>query len=132
MIPLEDLPFFSLAHDSATAGLYATWQGSHGPAATKQGCELVLQHTRATKSIKLVNDSLLDQNGWQELTDWIATDYSQQLASAGMQAIAWVLPRDNAAFYDTTRVLARIERPVVDVFLDVEAAYAWLQRWPNS
>jgi hypothetical protein len=91
---------------------------------------LVLWHLQATNSRKLLNDSLLDEDGWQQAADWLATQGFEQLASAGLQVVAWVLPRNLGAFYDTSRVLAILKRPLVETFTDAQAAYDWLQRLP--
>jgi hypothetical protein len=131
MTLLEDFPDFKLWHDSTCACLYATWQGVHAPGRTQAQYILLREHVRDTGSSKLLNDGLLDEDGWAQVADWVATHGFRHLAEAGVQAVAWVLPRQPAAFYDTVRVLAQVRQPLVDTFTDAQAAYDWLHRWPQ-
>ena len=131
MTLLEDFPDFTLWHDSPCACLYATWQGVHAPGRTKAQYTLIREHVQDTGSSKLLNDGLLDEDGWAQVADWVATHGFRRLAEAGVQAVAWVLPRHPAAFYDTARVLAQVRQPLVDTFTDAQAAYDWLHRWPQ-
>jgi hypothetical protein len=66
------------------------------------------------------------------VADWLATHGFQRLAEAGLQIVAWVLPRQPAAFFDTARVLAHRRQLLVDTFSDAQAAYDWLHRWPQA
>jgi hypothetical protein len=131
MTLLEDFPDFTLWHDATCACLYATWQGTHAPGRTQAQYTLLREHVLATSSHKLLNDGLLDENGWEQVAGWIATQAFRRLAAAGVQAVAWVLPRHPAAFFDTARVLAQVRQPLVDTFTDAQAAYDWLHRWPQ-
>ncbi|NML66929.1 hypothetical protein HHL22_17120 [Hymenobacter sp. RP-2-7] len=87
---------------------------------------LINWHLQATSSHKLLNDSLLDEDGWQEAADWLADECFTHLADAGLQVVAWVMPRHPVAFYDTSRVLASLTQLRVDTFGDAQAAYDWL------
>ncbi|MBJ6141758.1 hypothetical protein [Hymenobacter sp. BT559] len=86
---------------------------------------------QATHSKRLLNDTLLDQDGWQELTNWIAQDCFLLLAQQGLAMAAWVLPRNREALYAARKVLDKITEPLVETFDDAEAAYVWLHRWPE-
>ncbi|WP_213019301.1 hypothetical protein [Hymenobacter sp. BT559] len=86
---------------------------------------------QTTHSKRLLNDTLLDQDGWQELTNWIAQDCFQHLAEQGLTLAAWVLPRNREALYAARKVLDNIMEPLVETFDDAEAAYAWLHQWPK-
>lgn len=127
MLLLEKSPHFSLSYDQKARCLYACWQGHHTGELTRANYEAVLRQVRATQSTQLLNDGTLDENGWSELTEWLADFLFKELAQAGIQAIAWVLPYNPDAFYDTFQVLHRLEQPLVDTFADVEAAYYWLR-----
>lgn len=127
---LEDFPHFTLWHDPACACLYATWWGKHPSAVTRAQYDLIRGHMRVTGSTKLLNDSLLDQDGWSQAACWLADEGLQRLALDGLQIIAWVLPQHAGAFFDTARVLAQAKQPIIDAFTDAQAAYDWLHRWP--
>ncbi len=128
MTILVESPHLELTHDPARACLYATWHGPHGKADTQADYELVLKHACFTHSTKLLNDGLLDQNGWHELTNWLAHDCFRRLAAQGLLAVAWVLPRNVEALRDTRKLLAELEQPLVATFDDPEAAYSWLHQ----
>lgn len=131
MTTLVELPHFSLVHDSSWACLYATWQGPHDGPLTQANYELILTAVCRTRSTKLLNDGLLDENGWHGVTTWLAHDCFARIAQQGVAAVAWVLPRDLDALGDTHRVLALLEQPLVGLFTDSEAAYNWLHQWPR-
>lgn len=131
MTLLEDFSDFTLWHDITCACLYATWQGAHAPGRTKAQYTLIREHAQCTGSRKLLNDGLLDEDGWEQVADWIAAHSFRSLDAVGVQAVAWVLPRHPAAFFDTARVLAQVRQPLVDTFTDAQAAYDWLHRWPQ-
>jgi hypothetical protein len=131
MTLLEDFSDFTLWHDATCACLYATWQGAHTSGRTQAQYTLIRAHVQTTGSRKLLNDGLLDEDGWEQVVDWIAAQGFRHLAAAGVQAVAWVLPRQPAAFFDTARVLAQVRHPLVDTFTDAQAAYDWLHRWPQ-
>lgn len=130
MILLEDSPTFTLWHDSTCACLCATWQGYHDSSLMQAHYLLIQQHVRATGSIKLLNDSIADKDGWDQVADWIAHTCFERLADDGLQVVAWVLPHHPNALYDTARVIKQLRRPIVDTFLDAQAAYDWLHQWP--
>ncbi|RZK18634.1 MAG: hypothetical protein EOO56_15720 [Hymenobacter sp.] len=131
MTILIESPLFALAHDPSCACLYATWEGHHTTPITQANYELIFWFVRITGSTKLLNDGLLDQNGWQEATAWLAQDCFRRLAQEGITAVAWVLPRDTEALRDTRKLLALLEQPLVGTFGDSEAAYNWLHQWPR-
>lgn len=93
---------------------------------------LILWYLQVANSTKLLNDSLLDEDGWQEAAEWVSNECFKQLASSGLQVVAWVLPRHLAAFHDTSRVLASLQQLLVDNFTDAQAAYDWLLNQPPT
>lgn len=128
MTLLEDLPHFSLWHDPNCACLYATWRGRHPGYLTRMQYNLIYWHLCATGSKHLLNDSLLDEDGWQEAADWVANEGFARLAQQGLQVVAWVLPQHTGAFYDTIKIISHLREPRVDTFADAQAAYDWLHR----
>ncbi|RZJ94929.1 MAG: hypothetical protein EOO60_01870 [Hymenobacter sp.] len=132
MTILLELPYFALAYDPDCACLYATWQGHHNAPSTQASYDLIFWFVRSTGSTKLLNDGLLDQNGWREATNWLAQDCFERLYVEGLTAIAWVLPRDVEASHDTHQLLALLEQPLVATFQDTEAACTWLNQWPKK
>jgi len=131
MTTLLESPQFDLLYDPDCACIYATWRGPHSLARTQANYELISGNMQATHSKRLLNDTLLDQDGWQELTNWIAQDCFHHLAQQGLVMVAWVLPRNREALCAARRVLDKITEPLVETFDDAEAAYVWLHRWPK-
>jgi hypothetical protein len=123
---------FDLVHDPGCGCLYATWRGPHSLTRTQANYELILDSVQATHSQKLLNDTLLDQDGWHELTHWLAQDCFPRLTKQGVVAVAWVLPRNEKALYAARGVLNKLTQPLIETFGDAEAAYTWLQQWPMS
>lgn len=123
---------FTLLHDPLHNLLYASWVGQKDAEVMRQNYTQILQQARRLKCLKLLNDSTEDQDGWSELTSWLANRCFPELAQSGIQAVAWVLPTDAQAYRHTQQVLALVKVPLVDVFHDVEAAHEWLQKWPRQ
>ncbi|RZJ94746.1 MAG: hypothetical protein EOO60_02315 [Hymenobacter sp.] len=130
MLLLEDFPTFTLWHDPTCACLYATWLGRQTNTLARTQYMLIQWHLSATQSTKLLNDSSQDEDGWDQVTDWIANTCFSNLAASGLQVVAWVLPHHPGALFDTARVLTQLKQPIVDTFTDAQGAYDWLHRWP--
>ena len=128
MKTLTDTPGLTIVYDAAHRWLHVIWRGKHDEETVKAACLLVLDKIRQTKSVKILNDATQDQDGWGELTHWIAQDFLLALADAGVSAIAWVVSDNLRARIDTEKVMAHQTRPLVDTFADAESAYAWLQK----
>ncbi|RZJ94014.1 MAG: hypothetical protein EOO60_03960 [Hymenobacter sp.] len=126
---LLNTPTLLLFHDPECACLYATWYPTPSPQATLANYQAILAQVRQTRSQRLLNDCLLDENGWQEAAHWIEDNCFKQLAQAGLRTVAWVLPRQEEAMRDTQVLLQHTDGLLVDTFLDAESAYTWLRRW---
>ena len=132
---LFDVPDFIISYDASHNWLYTVWRGTRPTSQTRDYCARVAAHAQLTGSNKVLNDSVLDLDGWGELTKWIAQDFFHTLFCSGVAAVAWVLPHDLRARTYTNEVIARLSQlrgdwPVVDTFADMEAAYAWLMKVP--
>ena len=128
---LAEDALFLLLHDESRDWLFVEWRGQQSQLSILTACSLILEQVRHTGCPKILSDSTRDQNGWANLTDWIAGNYFEQLAACGVVAVAWVLPTNLRARADVQRLVAAIERPVTDVFVDTESAFSWLSRWPQ-
>lgn len=126
---LLNTPTLLLLYDPACACLYATWYPVPAPQAALANYQNILTQVRQTHSKKLLNDCLLDQNGWHEAVRWITDTCFEQLAEAGLRTVAWVLPQQEEAMRDTHLLLQHTDSLLVDTFIDAESAYTWLRRW---
>ncbi|WP_019946899.1 hypothetical protein [Hymenobacter aerophilus] len=127
METLFETPRFVISYDPDNGWLHLLWQGYHSEAESMEYCLKVLEKVRLTGATRILNDGTLDQDGWGELARWIAHDFMRLQAEAGIAAVAWVLPKNLKARADVHKVLAEVKCPLVDTFVDVEAAYNWLQ-----
>lgn len=128
---------FSLSHDEVNNWLYSQWTGIIPPGIARVECEVILTHARLLRCTKLLNDSRADEDGWAGVSNWVAEYFIEQLAQAGIVAIAWVLPTHAYALCTTHKVLNKRaliarQKPLIDVFLDTESAYSWLIQWPEK
>lgn len=128
METLFETPQCVISYDQDNGWLHLLWRGYHGEIESKAYGLKILEKVRLTGVTKILNDSTLDQDGWGELTRWIALDFMQQLADAGVVAAAWVLPKNLKALADVHAVLTQVNCPLIDTFVDVEAAYNWLKK----
>jgi hypothetical protein len=127
MQTLFDIPGITIAHDSANRWLHVTWRGEHSEESSMAGCAMILNKVRQTRSVAILNDSSQVLDGWSEAVRWVAQEFFHALADNGIEAIAWVTPRDWLARTDSERVLSYTTRPLVDTFEDTESAYSWLK-----
>lgn len=132
MIILYESAQFELLHDSGCDCLYATWLGPHQPDLVLANYEVIFKFIGATGSTKLLNDALLDQDGWEEATAWLAQECFPHLARQGITVVAWVLPRQPQAFHATHHLLSQLKQPLIATFEDAELAYNWLHQPPAS
>lgn len=121
-------PGFTVLHDPALACLHVLWQGPHSAAAIRTYCAQVLEQVARTRSIRILNDGLLDLNGWQAAVQWVRQQQLPQLAVHGVVAIAWVLPQDIRAQTHVRQAMAGVTHPLMDTFRDVESAHTWLRQ----
>lgn len=128
---LVDTPGFTVLHDAGLTCLHVLWRGPHAAAAIRRHCAEVLQQVAQTGSTRILNDGLLDLDGWQQAVQAIRQETFPQLAAHGVVAIAWVLPQDIRAQTHVREAIAQVTQPLMDTFQDVESAYAWLRQFPT-
>ncbi|RFP66859.1 hypothetical protein D0N36_01875 [Hymenobacter lapidiphilus] len=127
METLFESPHLIINYDAANGWLHLLWQGHHEEVDSKAYYLEILEKIRLTRATRVFNDATLDEDGWGELTRWIAQDLMHQVAEAGVVAVAWVLPENLQARADVHKVLAQVNCPLIDTFVDAEAAYNWLK-----
>lgn len=124
---IVETPGFALAHDASRQCLYATWRGPHDVASSLTNCALILQHVRATHARRILNDSSLALDGWNEVTGWLAHSFFPALSDSGIVAIAWVKAEDWPARNAIEQTLQATTCPLVDTFEDTCEGLTWLQ-----
>ena len=128
---LVDTPGFTVLHDAGLTCLHVLWRGPHAAAVIRRCCGEVLRQVARTRSTRILNDGLLDLDGWQQAVHAIRQETFPQLAAHGVVAIAWVLPQDIRAQTHVHQAIACVPRPLMDTFRDVESAYTWLRQFPT-
>ena len=131
MQTLSERPGFTILYDPDHRWLYVTWQGQRSNQSARACCRELLTQVRATGTARILNDGSLDLDGWSDLVEWLGEDFFNQLADAGVVAIAWVLPRNLRALTDAHKVMTLVTRPLVNTFTDMEGAHSWLVRTPG-
>lgn len=127
---LVDSPGFTILYDAELTCLHVLWRGPHAAAFIRRCCTEVLHQVARTRSTRILNDGLLDLDGWQQAVQAIRQETFPQLAAHGVVAIAWVLPQDIRAQTHVRQAIACVPQPLMDTFRDVESAYSWLRQFP--
>ena len=125
--PLVDSPAVYIAHDAVNHCLYADWRGEYDQEMSRSTCRMLLavQHQRPCP--KLLNDYSSMTRSTVQLTQW-GEQWLADMQAAGLNFIAWVLPRDLVARQTTEDIVQAINRPRVGTFDDMASAYVWLQQ----
>lgn len=126
---LLNTPNFTVSHDESEHLLYVTWRGQYDAVAAVTGCMLVLRHVQQTGATKVLNDSAMVLDGWNEVARWVGEDFFVQLANNGVKAIAWVKAEDWPAQTAINTAMNYVSEPLVDIFDDTVAACRWLHNF---
>lgn len=124
---IVDSPTLFIGHDYENQWLYVDWKGEHDQESSQAACGLMLECLRACPSSKILNDNSGITRTTMQLTSWGAW-WLEEMQAAGLQCIAWVLPRSLLARQAVEATVHAIETPRVGTFDDVASAYVWLQQ----
>jgi hypothetical protein len=127
--PIVDTPALFIGHDAENEWLYVDWKGEHDQESSRACCLLMLESLRAWPCHKILNDNTNISRTTMELSDW-SIWWVGEMRKAGLQHIAWILPRSLIARQRVEITVAAIEAPHVATFDDVASAYVWLQQQP--
>ena len=116
-----------IGHDADNQWLYVDWKGEHDQESSRAACLLMLECLRAWPCHKILNDHSNISRATLQLTAWGAW-WLDELRAAGLQYLAWVLPRGLLARQAVETGVHAIEIPRVATFDDVASAYVWLQQ----
>lgn len=127
--PLFDTSEIFIGLDKENKWLYADWKGEHDQDTSQACCLQLLESLRAWPCHKILNDNSSITRTTVQLTLWGAW-WLEEMRGAGLEHIAWVLPRSLPARQVVEATVKVIERPHVKTFDDVASAYLWLQQQP--
>jgi hypothetical protein len=117
----------SISYDDTNEWLYVDWQGEHTPETSYATCWLMVEALRMQPCSKILNDNSNITYTTAELPDW-GKLWLRDMEGAGLQYMAWVLPR-NAPKLQTTDLSTRpFRKPLVVTFSDVATAFEWLHK----
>ncbi|KUG09943.1 hypothetical protein [Solirubrum puertoriconensis] len=117
----------TISYDTTNEWLYVDWRGEHDQETSQAGCMLMLEAMRQRPCSKILNDNSNITRTTVQLTLWGAW-WLEEMMRAGLEYVAWVLPREFEARRATESTLMVIQKPVVSTFDDVASAYMWLRR----
>lgn len=125
--PLVDSPELFIGHDTENQWLYVDWRGEYNQELSRATCRVMLDTLRSQPCSKILNDNSSITRTTVQLTQW-GVQWLADMQAAGLNFIAWVLPRDLVARQTTEDIVQAIDRPRVGTFDDVASAYVWLQQ----
>jgi hypothetical protein len=128
--PIYTSLFFTLSYDELFQWLYAEWQGTHNAISSLESCAIILQHAQTLACRRLLCDTSLAYDGWDEIGQWMSTDYLPQLAKNGITHVAWVVAQNWAASHAILDFIQHSTTPYISVFTEALDAYDWLARQP--
>lgn len=120
-------PTFSVSHDAPNNWLYVEWCGLHDSVSSYASCTLLTRCIAATRPTKLLCDSSLALDGWDELGQWVSANYLPYIAAQGIGVVAWVTASDWATKAHLVAMIQQTDQPFVATFDHLASAYEWLQ-----
>ncbi|MBF9141633.1 hypothetical protein [Hymenobacter properus] len=126
---IVDTPAIFIGYDAPNQWLYVDWKGEHDQESSQACCLLMLDSLRAHPCAKILNDNSSIIRTTMQLSLWGAW-WVEEMRNAGLQYIAWVLPRSLVARQTTEAIVQAVENPHIGTFDDVASAYVWLQQQP--
>jgi len=127
MLLLFRSPAFSLYHDTANNWLLAQWIGLQDSAASLAACAVIGQHVHEIMVTKLLCDSSQAIDGWNEISEWVSTNYLPRLADIGICVIAWVNASNWLTSAAITAFIEHSDKPFIATFNEGATAYEWLR-----
>ncbi len=127
LLTLLDEPHLTISYDKLNHWLYADWAGVQDLRTLQLGSEQITLHLRAEHCRKVLNDNTRVTSIHAQARRWVENGFLHQLASAGLEYMAWVYSPDFDSRFSADLSLLRVTRPVVVGFDDLVAAYTWLK-----
>ena len=125
--PIVDSSVLFIGHDAQNQWLYVDWMGEHDPESSRASCLLMLDSLRAYPCRKILNDNTNIIRTTMQLSAW-SIWWLDEMKAAGLEVIAWVLPREMFSRQHVENAMRSIEHPHVGTFDDLASAYVWLQQ----
>jgi len=118
---LSESPALVLEYDLVDNFLHARWGPAQTPATTQAGYEQILRELPPLRCHLLLDDRRESRLMWEELADWMATDWYPRAQQAGLRRHAVVFAGNFFGHLATELVLARVHDGQL-VGFDSEAA----------
>ena len=125
--PLIVTDGISISYDSHNQWLYVDWRGEHDNASSQAACGLMLQALHQHPCGKILNDNSNISYTTADLSQW-GKEWLQDMAAAGLEYFAWVLPRSSAKLDKVDLKFSSMSRYMVVTFSDLATAYDWLHQ----
>ena len=124
---LVDAPGLRISYDPLNEWLYTQWRGRHDIASVKHYAQEIYACLMAQPCTKILSDHSELLGNWEGAAAWMNQQHFERMARQGIAYLAWVYAHDNRDRIAMDRSCFQLAQPVVAIFDDVAAAYAWLR-----
>lgn len=128
---LQETPNVSIYYDCANQWLFLDWRGDLTLALVQDSCLAVAQYFLDAPYTRILNSNTGVTSMVHNVPTWLAREFLPYLRLAGIKHVAWVYSPNLRVKCYTDAALYTLDTPVVNVFDDVESAFAWLRGAEN-
>ena len=128
---LQETPNVSIYYDCANQWLFLDWRGDLTLALVQDSCLAVAQYFLDAPYSRILNSNTGVTSMAHNVPTWLAREFLPYLRLAGIKHVAWVYSPSLRVKCYTDAALYTLDTPVVNVFDDVESAFAWLRGAEN-
>jgi hypothetical protein len=128
---LLDTPRLRAFYDEANGWLYNQWLDVSDEQSFREDATALSIRLPTLACTKVLSDHSSLVGNWQGAVPWATRAHFDCLAAQGITYFAWVC---NKSYHNRTtmeQALYDLERPIADIFRDVDSAYEWLRRCPT-
>ncbi len=128
---LHENPNLSVSYDCTNQWLFLDWRGDLTLPLAQASCLAVAQCFLGQHYTRILNNNAGVTSMAPNVPTWLAKEFLPYLRLAGIQCVAWVYSPNLRVKCYTDAALQTLEAPVVNLFDDLESAFAWLRNARN-
>ncbi|QIX61896.1 hypothetical protein HER32_12165 [Hymenobacter sp. BT18] len=125
---LQQTDYITIAYDYGNDWLYANWHGDQNLETVQTGCGFMLDHLRAERCRKVLNDNREVTSMWADAAEWGGHEWFPAMTAGGLEYFAWVYSPNVYSRLSTDLTLQHTTRPIIVTFDDIDTAEAWLRQ----
>ncbi|RZK27932.1 MAG: hypothetical protein EOO61_22755, partial [Hymenobacter sp.] len=124
---LDQTKCLAIYYDSGNDWLFLDWHGNLTLQDVKEAC-VALAHCYLSRTYPRVLNSNTQLEGvsWS-IAAWLVTDFLPHLSLAGVEHVAWIYSSTPSGRHVVQTIINWLPGFILNTFLDVEDAVAWLQ-----